>query len=43
VEQQIRDELGRFAPDYEVYGEEVGTTPGVSGCRWVIDPIDGTY
>lgn len=43
VEQQIRDELGRFAPDDEVYGEEIDTTPGTSGRRWVIDPIDGTY
>ncbi len=43
VEEQIRGELGRRAPDDEIYGEEAGTTAGTSGRRWVIDPIDGTY
>jgi histidinol-phosphatase len=42
VEELIRTELLRRAPDDEIYGEEAGTTAGVSGRRWIIDPIDGT-
>lgn len=42
VEDLIRTELLRRTPDDEVYGEEAGTTAGVSGRRWIIDPIDGT-
>jgi histidinol-phosphatase len=42
VEDLIRSELLRHTPDDEVYGEEAGTTAGVSGRRWIIDPIDGT-
>jgi histidinol-phosphatase len=33
--------LGAF-PDDGFLGEEHGETPGTSGFRWVIDPIDGT-
>lgn len=29
-------------PNHEILGEETGTTPGTSDCRWIIDPIDGT-
>ncbi len=43
VEEFVRTELARVAPDDEIYGEEAGTTAGGSGRRWVIDPIDGTY
>jgi histidinol-phosphatase len=43
VEDLIRAELARHAPADEIYGEESGTTPGTSGRRWIIDPIDGTY
>lgn len=43
VEEMIRGELTRRMPGDEIYGEEAGTTPGSSGRRWVIDPIDGTY
>lgn len=42
VEEMIRGELARYTPDDEVYGEEGGTSPGTSGRRWIIDPIDGT-
>jgi histidinol-phosphatase len=42
VEELIRAELARHCPDDAVYGEEAGATPGVSGRRWIIDPIDGT-
>lgn len=43
VEEMIRGELARQTPGDEIYGEEAGTTPGKTGRRWVIDPIDGTY
>jgi histidinol-phosphatase len=33
--------LGRFKSD-GFLGEESGDTPGTSGYRWIIDPIDGT-
>ena len=33
--------LGRFPAD-GFLGEEFGATPGSSGFRWIIDPIDGT-
>jgi histidinol-phosphatase len=33
--------LGRFPTD-GFLGEESGDTPGSSGFRWIIDPIDGT-
>lgn len=33
--------LGKFPQD-GFLGEEFGNTPGTSGFRWVIDPIDGT-
>jgi histidinol-phosphatase len=33
--------LGRF-PNDGFLGEEFGDTPGDSGYRWIIDPIDGT-
>jgi histidinol-phosphatase len=33
--------LGAF-PDDGFLGEESGSTPGSSGFRWIIDPIDGT-
>ncbi|MFB9833971.1 inositol monophosphatase family protein [Actinoallomurus acaciae] len=42
VEELIRTELGRRCPDDAVYGEEAGAAPGVSGRRWIIDPINGT-
>jgi histidinol-phosphatase len=35
------DLLRRFAGD-GFLGEESGDTPGTSGFRWIIDPIDGT-
>ncbi|MCI0376434.1 MAG: histidinol phosphate phosphatase [Gemmataceae bacterium] len=33
--------LGKFARD-GFLGEESGATPGDSGFRWIIDPVDGT-
>ncbi|MEU7044592.1 inositol monophosphatase family protein [Streptomyces varsoviensis] len=42
IEEWIRAELGRHAPDDGVYGEECGESTGSSGRRWIIDPINGT-
>src|SRR5262249_23668352 len=42
AEKLIRETLlGRFPGD-GFLGEEFGDTPGSSGFRWIIDPIDGT-
>ena len=42
AEQLLRTTLlGRFPQD-GFLGEESGSTPGSSGYRWIIDPIDGT-
>jgi histidinol-phosphatase len=42
VEELIRDELSRRMPDDGIFGEEGGVTSGLSGRRWIIDPINGT-
>jgi histidinol-phosphatase len=42
VEEFVRAELARAAPDDTVYGEERGASPGGSGRRWTVDPISGT-
>jgi myo-inositol-1(or 4)-monophosphatase len=42
AEKSIRALLTRLRPDDEILGEEGGTTPGVSGIQWAVDPIDGT-
>lgn len=42
AEQLLRDRIARqFAAD-GILGEEFGETPGASGYRWILDPIDGT-
>src|SRR5207302_4181349 len=42
AEQMLRATLlGKFPRD-GFLGEESGDTPGASGFRWIIDPIDGT-
>lgn len=42
AEQILRETLlGRFPQD-GFLGEESGSTPGSSGFRWIIDPVDGT-
>jgi histidinol-phosphatase len=42
AEQLLRQTLlGKF-PNDGFLGEEFGDTPGSSGYRWIIDPIDGT-
>ena len=38
----IREWVERHFPGDAVLGEELGETPGSTGRRWIIDPIDGT-
>jgi histidinol-phosphatase len=42
AEELIRSLVARHFPSDGFLGEEFGDQPGVSGFRWVIDPIDGT-
>lgn len=42
AEAAMRRLLDRHAPGDGVLGEEYGEKPGVTGRRWVLDPIDGT-
>ena len=42
AERAIRAILERERPHDAILGEEHGEGAGSSGCRWVIDPIDGT-
>jgi histidinol-phosphatase len=39
----LRAEIAKVYPADGILGEEEGETPGRSGRRWIIDPIDGTY
>lgn len=38
----LREQLQQAFPKDGFLGEEYGSTPGSSGYRWIIDPIDGT-
>ena len=42
TEQQLRTGLHDLFPGDGFLGEEYGDTPGTSGFRWMLDPIDGT-
>jgi histidinol-phosphatase len=42
TEQVLRQALLHAFPGDGFLGEESGDTPGTSGYRWIIDPIDGT-
>ncbi len=42
AEQLLRKRIREQFPDDGVLGEEFGETPGNSGFRWILDPIDGT-
>jgi histidinol-phosphatase len=42
AEQLLRQTLLEAFPNDGFLGEEFGDTPGTSGFRWIIDPIDGT-
>lgn len=42
AEAHITAALARLRPDDGMLGEEGTDTPGTSGVRWVVDPLDGT-
>jgi len=42
TEQHLRSALHKAFPGDGFLGEEYGDTPGSTGYRWIIDPIDGT-
>ncbi|MGH3267453.1 MAG: inositol monophosphatase family protein, partial [Trebonia sp.] len=42
VEELVRSLIAARFPGDGVTGEELQDTPGSTGRRWVIDPIDGT-
>jgi myo-inositol-1(or 4)-monophosphatase len=42
AEKAIRDVIAQHAPDDAIMGEEGADTPGTSGRRWIVDPLDGT-
>lgn len=42
AEKLITGFLAEHRPDDSVLGEEGGASPGTSGVRWIIDPLDGT-
>jgi myo-inositol-1(or 4)-monophosphatase len=42
AEALIRSRLAAARPQDGILGEEEGSTPGTSGMRWIVDPLDGT-
>jgi histidinol phosphatase-like enzyme (inositol monophosphatase family) len=42
AETLLRQLIGERFPDDGILGEEFGESPGKSGYKWVLDPIDGT-
>jgi myo-inositol-1(or 4)-monophosphatase len=42
AERAIREVLAERVPDDAVMGEEGDDTPGTTGRRWIVDPLDGT-
>jgi myo-inositol-1(or 4)-monophosphatase len=42
AERAIRAVLAEACPDDAVMGEEGDDTPGTTGRRWIVDPLDGT-
>lgn len=38
----LRERIAAYFPHDGILGEEHGDTPGRSGYRWILDPIDGT-
>lgn len=42
AEQLIRAGIAREFSGDGILGEEFGETPGTSGFRWILDPVDGT-
>jgi histidinol phosphatase-like enzyme (inositol monophosphatase family) len=42
AEQLIRRRIAESFPNDAILGEEFGESPGSSGYRWILDPVDGT-
>src|SRR3954453_12743010 len=42
AERLIRERLLAARPDDGMLGEEGSDSPGTSGLRWIVDPLDGT-
>lgn len=42
AERRLRAAIAQRFPSDAILGEEFGETPGISGYRWILDPIDGT-
>jgi histidinol phosphatase-like enzyme (inositol monophosphatase family) len=42
IERSLREAVSAAFPDDGFVGEEYPDTEGTSGCRWIVDPIDGT-
>ena len=43
AESFLREEIAKLFPDDGVVGEEEMESRGLSGRRWIVDPIDGTF
>src|SRR5215211_6880402 len=43
AESYLRRQIAERYPDDGIVGEEEGESPGRSGRRWIVDPIDGTF
>lgn len=43
AEAYLRRQIAERFPDDAIVGEEEGESPGRSGRRWIVDPIDGTF
>jgi len=43
AEKYLRRQIAERFPDDGFLGEEEGESPGRSGRRWIVDPIDGTF
>jgi len=43
AESFLREQIAKRFPDDGVIGEEESESPGLSGRRWIVDPIDGTF
>lgn len=43
IERFMRERITEKFPHDSVLGEEYGEHVGISGRRWIVDPIDGTY
>ena len=43
AETYLRRQIAERYPDDGIVGEEEGESPGESGRRWIVDPIDGTF